>query len=395
MKQLLVDNSSWAVRIALLHDKKLKEIFIDHKDGGSIVGDIINGIVKNIMTSRFAFIDIGQEKNAFMNLADNNHSHNNLKQGDYIPVQVRKDATGSKGANVSSILQLKGRLAIIYPSASREIGISSKISDPNERKRLNKIAAKVLPNGYSCILRTQCSGASDEQLDMECHQLIAEHDKIVNTAKNSIAPRTLHKDKFLQSFMFNDLLTDDIDEIILNDEESYAEIRGVCLANTKLWKDDEKLFDAYDVERQIIEALHRNVWLPCGGFITFDYVEACVVIDVNTGKFPGKKNYRETILKVNMEAAQCIADQITLRNLSGMIIIDFIDMTSEADKNTLLTAFGHKLKKGRISADIIDTTRLGLVQLTRRKQREPLHKLLQDICPHCNGTGRMTDNKRR
>ena len=392
MKQLLIDSQGKAIRTALLADGKLVEIFIDRKDGGSWVGHIVNGVVKNILPSGFAFIDIGQEKNAFLNL----RTGHSIKQGQYIPVQVRKDATGDKGASLSEVLKIKGRRVIIYPDPAREIGVSSKITGYAERKRLHNIAARLLPAGYSCILRTQSANLPEEVLSEEFRQLTAECANIAETAKYSPALKILYRD----NFMLNDLLTDDIDEVIINDEAMFNEKneknekngKHKILENkiVKLWESENKLFDAFNVERQISEALHRNMWLPCGGFITFDYVEACVIIDVNTGKFSGKKDYRNTVLKVNLEAAHCIAGQIALRNLSGMIIIDFIDMPDEQDKNTLLAALGQELKKGRIPADIIGMTKLGLVQLTRRKQREPLHKLLQIPCPHCNGTGRRT-----
>jgi len=359
MKRLLIDRQGDTTRIACMTDNKLTEIIIE---SASAVGHIINGVVKNILPSRFVFIDIGLEKNAFMNLPHNL----TLKPGQYIPVQVRKDATANKGASVSEILQFKGRLAMLYKSNKREIGVSSKITYKPERKRLLKLASDLLPEDYSCILRTQSNNASDKALKEEFLQLIELCNATEKKAQHSPAYELLYK----EDLILNDLLTDDLNEIITSE-------------------DNKNLFEEYDVERQIKKALQRNVWLPCGGFVTFDQVEACVVVDVNSGKFSGKKDYRETVLKVNLEAAQIIAEQITLRNLSGMIIIDFIDMSEDSDKQTLLTFLGQELKKSRIPADIVGMTSLGLVQLTRRKGREPLSKLLQQSCPHCNGSGRI------
>ena len=386
MKRLLIDHQDKVLRIACLTDRKLTEIFIDHEKNGSLVGHIINGVVKNILPSRFAFIDIGQEKNAFMNLPDN-HS---LKTGQYIAVQVRKDATGDKGPNVSEVLQFKGRMAIIYHGQIREIGVSQKINDQAERRRLKKTAAKFLPPGYSAVMRTQSTGASEETIKEELEQLIALCNATVEAARYAPALKVLYRDNLIVT----DLLTEDLDEIILTDAGTLSYLKAAAPSfrnRIRLWdgNNETKLFDAFDVERQLLKALHRKVWLPCGGFVTFDPVEACVVIDVNTGKFMGKKNYQETILKTNLEAAEIIAEQIALRNLSGMIIVDFIDMPDETDKNKLLTAFGQALKRDRIPADIVGMTSLGLVQLTRRKQREPLYRLLQQSCPHCGGTGRI------
>lgn len=375
IRRLLIDYSDEVVRTALLEDRKLKEIFIDYKDKGSIVGYIINGIVKNILPSKFAFIDIGQEKNAFMNLSPDSP----LKSGQYIPVQVRKDASGDKGANVSEILHFNGRFVIIYPSKAQEIGVSQKIADKTERKRLQQIALKFLPKEYSVIMRTQSKGISEEEIQAEFEKLTAKCNVVLEEAKYATAPKILYQDNYILKDFSG------INEIIVNDAKALPQFNG----QATLWEGEQDLFEAFDVERQINKALQRNVWLPCGGFVTIDQVEACVVIDVNTGKFMGKRNYRETILKTNLEAAECIAEQIMLRNLSGMIIVDFIDMPDESDKNKLIAVFSQHLKKDRIPADIIGMTPIGLVQLTRRKQREPLNRLLQQPCPCCKGVGRM------
>ena len=377
MKRLLIDYNGDAVRTVLMIDKKLKEVFIDHKDNGSLVGHIINGVVKNILPSQFAFIDIGKEKNAFMNIPKNHV----MKLGQRITVQVRKDATGDKASNVSEVLHFKGRLVILYQSRTQEVGVSKKISPNGERKRLHNIASKLLPPGYSCILRTQSKGVNENVLHKEFNYLADLCDKTLEKSQHSPVYKVLYQ----ENFILNDLLTDDLEEIIINDVEAFNLFKNI--GRVKLWEEERRLFDAFDVERQLLKALQRNVWLPCGGFVTFDQTEACVVIDVNTGKFMGRKNYRDTILKANLEAAEVIAAQIALRNLSGMIIVDFIDMPCTSDKNKLLNVFDTELKKDRISANIVGMTSLGLVQLTRRKQREPLHMLLQQPCPCCKGTG--------
>ncbi|MCL2421252.1 MAG: ribonuclease E/G [Defluviitaleaceae bacterium] len=388
MKRLLIDHQNEITRTACMTDRQLTEIFIDYENStkGSQVGHIINGVVQNILPSRFAFIDIGQDKNAFMNLPE----HCDIKPGQYIPVQVRKDASGDKGAAVSDVLQFKGRFAILYPSQTREIGVSQKIGSPVERKQLKKLAGKLLPDGYSVILRTQAEGLENPEtaLQTEFLSLINLCNTILEAAKYETAPKILYRENQL----LTDLLTDDIDEIISAHTDTLSQIKNIAPAFAKklrLWDEEALLFDAFNVTQQITKALYRKIWLPCGGFVTFDPVEACVVIDVNTGKFAGKKNYKETVLKANLEAAETIATQIALRNLSGMIIVDFIDMADEANKIKLLDAFDRALKRDRIPADIVGMTELGLVQLTRRKQREPLSMLLQQTCPHCNGTGKI------
>ena len=380
MKRILIDSNAEVVRTAYINDGVLTEIFHDYKTNGSLVGTIINGVVKNILPSRFAFIDIGQEKNAFMNLA----ADSTIKIGDYVCVQVRNDATGDKGANVSEILQYSGKYSIIYKSAARSVGISQKISEKAERSRLKKLALGLLPKGYSVILRTQSGGAKEEDLAKEFEALCLTSDSVSEAAKYSTAPNVLYSYRP----PYADLITEDIDEVVVNDKIILEDVKKYA-NDTKItpWEAEEGLFDYFGIERQISKALNRNIWLPCGGFVTFDQVEACVVIDVNTGKFAGKKNYKETALKTNLEAAACVASQIRLRNLSGMIIVDFIDMPDEEHNKELLRDFAKALKKDRIPSDIIGMTSLGLVQLTRRKQRESLSKLLLKPCDNCGGTG--------
>jgi len=374
MRQLLIDYEGSAIRSALLKDGILEEIFIDHKERGSKVGHIINAVVKKILPSRFAFVDIGQEKDAFMNLPEVNDKFNEtlkLKPGQVIPIQIRKDASGIKGAKASHNLQFKGRYAIVTAGYG-EIGVSLKILDKSERKRLQQLAVKLTPSGFHTILRTQADGISDEIISAEVDDLLESYEQVKKAAQYALAKQTLYRPDNILYDLPN------IDEIITSEDYKDQDNQG-------------KLFDKFGVERQITKALHRNVWLPCGGFVTFDPVEACVVVDVNTGKFEGKRNYRETVRTTNLEAAKLIAWQIGLRNLSGMIIVDFIDMTDAEDQRRLLTVFGEELKKLRIPADIVGMTSLGLVQLTRRKQREPLHRLLQKTCPECNGSGLVRD----
>jgi len=368
MRRLLIDYDGVAVRRALLRDNVLEEIFIDHKEKGSKVGHIINAIVKKILPSRFAFVDIGQDKDAFMNLPE--HPTNptlGLKLGQIMPLQVRKDASGIKGAKVSHILQFKGRYAIVSAGYG-ETGVSLKIVDKAERKRLQRLAVKLTPSGFHTILRTQAEGISEESLTAEIAELLEQYSRVKEETQYALPKYTLYRPDSLLDDLPN------IDEIITSKDFSGQDGQG-------------KLFDVFDIEKQILKALQRNVWLPCGGFVTFDPVEACVVVDVNTGKFEGKKSYRETVRRTNLEAAKLIAWQIGVRNLSGMIIIDFIDMTGTEDQKQLLAVFSAELKKLRIPADIVGMTSLGLVQLTRRKQREPLHRLLQKTCTECNGSG--------
>jgi len=382
MKQLLLDYQAETIRSALLEDGKLQEILIDKKQGGSLVGAVFNAVVQNVVPGRFAFLDIGLQKNAFLNYEKDQQ----LKQGQILPVQVRKDATAEKGANVSKVLQFKGQLALVY-RGDNEIGISSKIRDKNERKRLQQLAATNLPNGWCCLLRTACESASEEEIIIELTSLQELCEETENTARYSPAPKKLYH----EAYPFTELVNPQLDEIIINDEAVYNNYSKLSKIPIRLWNNEEPLYSAYNVEAQIKKALQRRVWLPCGAYITIDPTEACIFIDVNSGKYSGKKNYDESVLKINQEAATCITQQITLRNLSGMVIVDFINMPNAADAATVISQFRKLLNNCRIPTEVIGMTSLGLVQLTRRKGREPLHRLLLSDCPHCNGTGRIFD----
>ncbi|MCL2017145.1 MAG: ribonuclease E/G [Defluviitaleaceae bacterium] len=412
-KKLLIDSCENSVRMACLTDNKLTEIFIDIKNDiktdtkndtktdtktsitvdetsqKSIVGNVILGTVKRILPSRFAFIDIGSEKNAFMNLEE----HHRLNLGEKIIVQVTKDATGTamtaKGAKVQSTIRLKGRFVILQPSQDCTVGVSKKIADATERKRLRKLAQKLLPVGFACVLRTQSTTATYQDIQAEFAALQTLHTSIVQQAQTAAAPKLLHKEEFI----YSDLLTDELQQIIVNNAAEYSALLAKMpqyAPKIKLWNAETSLFATYGIEHQITQALNRNIWLDSGGFVTFDPVEACVVIDVNTGKYSGKGGYRETALKINLEAAETIASQIALRNLSGIIIVDFVDMPSKTDQQKLLETFKTALNQLRIPPTAVSMTDFGLVQVARRKQREPLYKLLQTSCPCCNGLGRVT-----
>jgi ribonuclease G len=350
------------------------------------------GIVKNILPGQFVFIDIGAEKNAFMNIA---HGHS-FSLGSPILVQVRKDSFGSKGPCVTEQLVVSGRLAIIYKSPGVDCGVSRKITEKRERARLRKIALETLPAGYGVIMRTNSARRDEAEITEELAKLVTLHTRITDRARYAKPPITLHE----QNPLLNDLLSDDIAELWVNDAARYEEVRRAVqaaapeLAERVLFyrateTDQRSLFDAYGVESQILRALQKRVWLPCGGFVTFEQTEACVVVDVNTGKFSDGKNARSTVLRTNMEAAACVAAQLPLRNLSGMIIVDFIDMRMEEDKVKLSAFFAEELTKDRIPTYIVGMTELGLMQLTRKKMRPPLASLLELECPRCLGSGRI------
>ena len=386
MKRILIDSHAGSIRTALVEDGVLIDLIIDNNICRSITGNVYLGIVKNILPNQFAFIDIGQSRNGFLNTANHNEKPA-LRAGQSILVQVRKDPSGDKGASLCRQIDLTSRLVVLVGNGRREIGVSHKIKNSEERKRLKKLVLKHIPDGFGVILRT---GSENKSAD----EVLADLNKQVNLYK-SITVKGLYRKPpsliYQENSLFHDFVSENIDEIIVDDPLILQTVvrqaeKYLPSARVRLHTDEPRLFN-YDIERQISRALDKKIWLSCGGFLIIEQTEACVIIDVNTGKYTGKMSHKESILRTNLEAAAEAAAQIRLRNLSGMIIIDFINMESREDKNKLFNFFSEVLDNDRIKTNIIGMTELGLMQLTRRKTRESLGSILLRKCPHCNGAG--------
>jgi len=395
MKCLLIEHLESGMRAAITQDGKLQEIFIDKEYSTSKIGQIIVGRIKTIMPGQFAFIDIGSGKNAFANLKEG-HS---LKPGQPLLVQVQKDVTSSKGAYVSTDINLKGWLAILHKHPPGEVGVSHKIADEKESRRLKKMARNLLPAGYGAIIRTNANGCDKEALREEINKLHQIYDEILQRANYALPPAKLYPQISAQiAPLLTDIVSESLDEIYVSGtgEEFTAAKEYICGLTPSLHErifhhngENRKLFDIRGIKAQIRAALEKIVPLPCGGFITIEETEACVVIDVNTGNNLNSLDYRDTVLNTNLEAAIAIIDQIVLRNLSGIIIIDFIDMTKQGDKDTLMAALSQEAKRDRANPEIFGMSQLGIVQMARPKRRLPLSQVLEVNCPHCGGRGRI------
>jgi ribonuclease G len=392
VKRICIETINGVTRTALLEGSRLREIFIDRAVNGSLVGNIYVGVVRNILPSQFAFIDIGTGgKNAFLNIPKGME----LRTGEPVPVQVYKDASGAKGAYVGQELFFNGRLVIVHAplgdTGSPSIGISKKITQKKERKRLQGIVQKNLAEGYGAIIRTNAAGKDEADIAAEIRLLTDKHALVLEKARYARPPVTLcHENNLLK-----DLLSDDVEDIWVNDKETLEAVTQAVayaapglVSKVRLYEDGD-MFHRLGINRQISHALQKDVTLPCGGYITIEQTEACVIVDVNTGHFAGKRNFRETVMQTNLEAAACIAWQMALRNLSGMIIVDFIDMQREEDKAALIREFTACIKQDRIQTEIVGMTELGLVQLTRKKTRESLSRLLETECTACKGKGKV------
>ncbi|MCL2404216.1 MAG: ribonuclease E/G [Defluviitaleaceae bacterium] len=393
MNRLLIENHDGQVRTAITVQNKLKEIYIDPAENASLVGQVILGRLDAILPGQFAFVDIGTSKSALMNTSRDVP----LKKGQPILVQVYKDPTGSKGAYVGMELRLKGRYVVLMESQRSEIGVSQKITSDSERKRLRAAAINALPKGFGVIVRTSAEGQEPTKISSEIEALTLVYKKVQARAAHSTFPALIYPETpslvGRVATLLGDLVSADLSEIWVSGFD-INEIRQVIASimpglEGRVHEHETGLFAAHNIHAQISAALKKTVQLPCGGFITIEQTEACVVIDVNTGRFTGQKDLRSTILETNMQAAICIAWQVALRNLSGMIIVDFIDMTREEDKSALLGALESEIKKDRIKTELVGITELGLVQLTRQRTREPLARLLEKDCPACGGKGRV------
>ena len=385
MNRLFIDKNSFGIRVALTENGKLVQIFMDPKSGESWVGKVLVGQIKTILPNGFAFVDIGAEKNAFMNL----RSSHGLKAGQALTVQVEKDPVGSKGMFVTQEVKLKGKYIILFFDQKQMIGISKKIDDA-QRKRIKKVIKGLLPEGFGAVARTTCGGQEIGFLKEELKQEIETLKKtLVEIEKSSqyLVPRTVlfPKSKSGLGSILIEALPQDIQEIYVSGKPSfYNDIAedvqkdfpnydGQLIHYNEKDNDLPNIFDAHSISSQIKNACKKQVDLPCGGFITIEETEALVAIDVNTGSNVGDKNYAATIHETNLEAAIELAFHIRLRNLSGVIIVDFINMTNKSDRTSLLDTLRQEFKKDRTPTDNLSETGLGgLVQFTRRKTRPPL-----------------------
>lgn len=410
MNQIIISISDFEERAALLEGGKLSEIFIQRNEQNRINGNIYKARVENVLPGmESAFLNIGFDKNAFLHIQDFrefeekylNGIHNSnrpieevLKKGDQIIVQVLKEPRDDKGARVTTHYTIPGKYMVLMPNDSH-VAISKKIRDPKERTRLEKLITDIKPKEMGFIIRTAAKSKNDEQLKNEVEYLVNKWNDIEKNFKKSKVGEVLYQDNDIVTQTLRDVFSTKVDELIVDDEKTYWDIVNYIKAfsdNTfktkvKLFESSLHIFDHYGVTQGLETALNERVWLDCGGYLVIQKTEALISIDVNTGRNTGVKNLDDTVVETNLEAAVEIARQLRIRNLSGIIIIDFIDMKKEKDKKKVLDIFGKALKKDRIKNDIIHFTDLGLVEMTRKRQGSPLSKFYQQSCKHCSGTG--------
>ena len=430
-KEMIISDDEYEVRCAILEEGVLTEIYIERKDDEHILNNIYKGRVENVLPGmQIAFVDIGLEKHAFLHVSDihydeeaelekdstgqdrSSDSANSPKAGrgyqysisdllhknQEILVQIDKPSIGTKGPRVTACITLPGRYVVYMPTASgTRPGISRRIQSEEERQRLKEIGQALLSDmdmegGF--IIRTAAEGESEAEFSTELRFLINQWKEIRERAEKMPAPSLVHKDLSFVDRNIRDFFTTDVTQFVIDSKEQYRKtleylssaLPELC-PQVKLYDKSVPIFEAYGIQKELQKALSEKVWLKCGGYIIIQQTEAMVSIDVNTGKFVGKADPDNTILSANLEAVEEVVRQIRLRDLGGIIVIDFIDMDHPEHRQMVFKMLQQALKKDRARTNILHLSELGLVEMTRQRTRPSLATLLTTPCPYCDGHG--------
>ncbi|HIS03979.1 MAG TPA: Rne/Rng family ribonuclease [Candidatus Pullichristensenella avicola] len=410
-KTILIDRLCGETCLALLEDGALCELYFESRGHEKLAGNIYLGRVENVLPGmNAAFVNIGLEKNAFLYAGDiqidaradaalaeqlrGARIEKLVRPGQSIMVQVVKEPGGDKGPRVSCHITLPGRLAVLLPTVNY-IGVSRRIADEAARARLRAIAeAATASLGCGAIVRTAAQDADEAEILAEFDALKRLWENTRNHAASAVAPALLHRDDGLVERAVRDMLSAEVESVRTDDPALHAQLleTAATLApqlagRIVLDRADMPIFDRFCVLKQAETAFRRRVWLKSGGYLVIDYTEALTVIDVNTGKYVGKRSLTETIFQINCEAAREIARQLRLRDIGGIIVIDFIDMDSSRQREALLEALRDCLREDRTHTNLAGMTGLGLVEMTRKKVRQPIYKQKCHVCPVCQGGG--------
>ena len=407
MKTILLNVVPEETRMALVEDGNLLAVEVERASHAHLVGNIYKGRVQNVLPGmQAAFVDIGQEKNAFLYIGDGmphdipkdamkGHAPQKIHVGQSLMVEIIKDAAGTKGPRATTHLTIPGRNLVLMPTAAYT-GLSRRIEDEAERSRLHALAARYAPEGMGLIVRTAAEGLSEAAFSEDAKYLANLWTSIVRKYQRSHAPALLYRDADLLVRIVRDRFGADIDALIVDDREAWGRVRELSsflspdlIDRVQLYEGREPLFQRYAIEKEIENVGARQVELPSGGFLVIDKTEALTVIDVNTGKYVGKTNLGDTVYQANLEAAAEILKQLRLRDIGGIILVDFIDMETDAQKEALLSFLRDGAKNDRAKTNVIDITALGLVEITRKKSRSNFESVVYSECPVCHGRGRV------
>ena len=433
-KRIVVNAGVTETRLAVQDGNLLTELYIERADRRSIVGNIYKGVVTNVLPGmQAAFVDIGLAKDAFLYAGDYTANlgaedqappveeessdvdegegeaegdveaaprrqavapiEEMLRKGQEVLVQVSKESLGSKGARVTSFVSIPGRYIVLMPQ-SRHVGVSRRIHDDAERDRLRAIVKGMPAQSGGFIVRTVAEGKGEEELAADIQFLSRLWAQVLTRSESAKAPSLLHAEMDVTFRVVRDLFSPEIEEFLVDSPSKFetclefaTQLVPQLAARVKQWDKDAPIFEATGIEREIEKALRRRVWLKSGGYIVIDHTEALVAIDVNTGKYVGKRDFEETVLKINLEAATEVVRQIRLRDLGGIIIIDFIDMERAEHRDQVFKALTRALADDKARTNVLEISELGLVEMTRKRVRQSLQSLFCAPCPTCKGSG--------
>jgi len=417
-KEIIINSTNEETRLVIREDSNVVELFVEAPEHERMVGDIYKGKVSRVLPGmQAAFIDIGHEQNAFLHFSDINpryqdffrkngepkgknprryHEFNvekDMKKGQDILVQIVKEPISTKGCRVTGEVTVPGRFVVLIPN-QKHIGVSRKIFSHKERKRLKDIARQILPNNFGMIIRTVAEGKSDKELKKDMNDLLTAWNKMDPIVQSQKAPSLIYKDMSMASSIIRDIFTSDITEVYVDSRKMMREISSYVkdvaphlVHKISYYNGKEPIFDHFEVEQEIEKMTEPKAWFSNGGYIIVHPTEAMVSIDVNSGKFIGKKDHESNSLKVNLEAAREIARQARLRDLGGLIVIDFIDVLEEENKKKIFLELKKEFAKDRSITKIESMSRFGLIEMTRQRVRPEVILSMYEPCPKCEGSG--------
>ncbi len=432
IKEIIINSSVTQNRVAITEDHKLVDFFVDHLDKKRMVGDIYLGRVARVLPGiRAAFIDIGLKHDAFLHFSDvgstigqlqslldedydsepdeedfeqvgfKSYSQNlstheitqKLKKGHDIIIQIIKEPVKGKGVRVSSSVSIPGRFCVLLPF-DRKKGISKKITNYKERKRLQKIARSIVPSNFGIIIRTAAKGQNENIIAADLKYLLKTWEEIQESIQNSSPPALVYKDVSTTLSVIRDLFTPDINKVFIDSKKVFKEIRNYVrfmqpelLERIELYKGNEPIFEAFKIEQQVHEMFSKRVYLPSGGYIVIEQTEAMTVIDVNSGRYAAKKEQELNSLKTDLEASREIVRQLRLRDIGGLIVVDFIDLEDEKNRKKIYDELRKEFRRDRAKTAMLPMTDFGLMQITRQRIRENILQSTYEPCPYCQGTG--------
>ncbi|NWF50186.1 MAG: Rne/Rng family ribonuclease [Ignavibacteriaceae bacterium] len=437
VKEIIINSSTNQTRVAITEDGNLVDFFVDYPENRRMVGDIYLGKVARVLPGiRAAFIDIGMKHDAFLHFSDIGERTKQfqdmlgdedsdldeeddqespgeqtskspsgsksaadipiLHKGQDILIQITKEPVNNKGVRVTSSVSLPGRFCVLLPFDNK-IGVSKKISDFRERKRLRHIARQIIPQNCGLIIRTVAKNQSEDSLKEDLKSLMEVWKRIEESVKTEEPPSLIYQDLSTTNSVIRDLLTPDISKVFIDSKKLYKQIKNYVevihpeLADRiELFKSSNSIFDSFKIEEQIKTLMGRKVTLPSGGYIIIEHTEAMVVIDVNSGRYAKSKDQEVNSLKTDLEAAREIARQMRLRDIGGIIVVDFIDLEEEKNRKKIYDELKKEFRRDRAKVTVLPMSDFGLIQITRQRIRQNIMQAMKDVCPYCMGTGLLT-----